>query len=91
MKNNAPTNTSRRRFLTNSAVAAGAAGVAASGIGATGLLGSTPAKAVSTNAHIVIVGAGAAGLPSPHAWSAHSMAPESRSSTAAKCISISRA
>ncbi len=62
MKNNAPTNTSRRRFLTNSAVAAGAAGVAASGIGATGLLGSTPAKAVSTNAHIVIVGAGAAGL-----------------------------
>ncbi len=54
-----PTDTSRRRFLAGSALAAGSA---ASGIGATGLLASQPAKAVATNAHIVVVGAGAAGL-----------------------------
>lgn len=51
--------TGRRRFVTQSALAAG---IAASGVGASGLMASKPAKAVSTNARIVIVGAGAAGL-----------------------------
>ncbi|MBS3785602.1 MAG: NAD(P)/FAD-dependent oxidoreductase [Gammaproteobacteria bacterium] len=49
----------RRRFVTQSALAAG---VAASGVGASSLITSKPAKAVSTNARVVIIGAGAAGL-----------------------------
>ncbi len=57
--NNKLNNSARRRFLTHSAIAAGAA---ASGLGAGSLLSAKPARAQSTNAHIVIAGAGAAGL-----------------------------
>ena len=59
MSNNNPTNTGRRRFLAGSAAMAGAA---TTGIGAGSLLASPPAKAVSTDARIVIAGAGAAGI-----------------------------
>ena len=59
MSHSESTNTSRRRFLAGSALAAGAA---AGGLGTGSLLASTPARAVSTNAHIVIAGAGAAGI-----------------------------
>lgn len=51
--------TGRRRFLAGSAAVAGAAVTA---LGAGGLLGSAPARAVETQARILIAGAGAAGL-----------------------------
>ncbi len=53
----------RRGFLKLSGLSTGAL-AAASGIGTAGMLRSEPAKAVPTNARIVIVGAGAAGLGS---------------------------
>lgn len=59
MATTTPVNSSRRRFLAGSALAAGSA---ASGIGASSLLASQAVKAVASNARIVIVGAGAAGL-----------------------------
>lgn len=59
MSDSNPTNTSRRRFLAGSAMAAGAA---ASGVSGGALLKSNTAKAVTTNARIVIAGGGAAGL-----------------------------
>ena len=49
----------RREFLAFSATGAV---IAAAGLGAGSLLAASPARAVSTNARIVIVGAGAAGL-----------------------------
>ncbi|MDR9413058.1 MAG: FAD-dependent oxidoreductase [Spiribacter sp.] len=54
-----PENTSRRRFLAGSAAVAGAT---ATGLGASGLMVSPPARAVQTQARILIAGAGAAGL-----------------------------
>jgi sulfide:quinone oxidoreductase len=59
MNTKTPQNASRRRFLTASAMAAGAT---ATGLGTGALLGSPAARAVDTNARIVIAGAGAAGL-----------------------------
>ncbi|AUB78726.1 pyridine nucleotide-disulfide oxidoreductase [Spiribacter roseus] len=59
MTDSDPVKTSRRRFLAGSAMAAGAA---ASGIAGGALFKSGSARAVSTNARIVIAGAGAAGL-----------------------------
>ena len=53
---------SRRDFLKLSSLSTGA--LAAGGIGLGSLLQSAPARAVETSAHIVIVGAGAAGLAS---------------------------
>lgn len=47
----------RRRFLVF-----GAGGLAAASLGGTALLASGPAAAVRSNAHIVIAGAGAAGV-----------------------------
>ena len=57
MSNESAINTSRRRFLAGSAAVAGAATV-----GTGSLLTSGPARAVSTDARIVIAGAGAAGI-----------------------------
>ena len=59
MSDSNPTNASRRRFIAGSAAMAGAA---ATGIGTSSLLTSTSAQAVSTDARIVIAGAGAAGI-----------------------------
>ncbi|BAU58162.2 FAD-dependent pyridine nucleotide-disulphide oxidoreductase [Halorhodospira halochloris] len=58
---------SRRDFLKLSGVGGGA--LAAGAMGAPGLLYSAPSRAVSTNARIVIVGAGAAGLAAANRFS----------------------